>query len=405
MSIPNLSGTDIISYLNSGKFISSTTRKKLEEKLEEEKKCGLVNGLDEFLSLIAPSPKAKPKKQTMDFPELSNSASIETSNNTLNFVKLLEKINILENEEEEQKIKNSENLSLSYNDIKNVYDKFAIHRIRMEYLIFQRKLYLLDKLKLKERWNECLQRKNVLERCIGIYIFIHKILSKKNFKNISELRNMLVGFFDKYLKDISEENIDKKILIDLLNNIIRDTDSHLECEYHVLVKTSSNEIIPNKLVNVFTISFNNEINLYYDNNLINNKRTDEKIINSNRSFYDSKLSQNNRFVKILGNDFKMLLILQLDNELPFNVSFIKINDLPKKYRYIYSFIKNASQNNTSINLIYQRNITTNLWLEKNNNRFIVEYLFNKLLEMYHSDGIILPEMKTSFLAFARDTST
>lgn len=442
MSINHLSGSEILSLLNSGQYISSSTKKQLEEQLEEHKQIGFVNGIDEFFSMVAPHSNKRPKKQIMNFPSISQKSAPKSKKNLdnkhigkMNFVKLIEKLDNEQQIEDKQKIDekvvNTDTLLLSFNDIRKIYDMFSIHRIKMAYLICCRKIYLFDKFKQtnKQKWFDKFYDKSLLvaadkikfEKCIEIYTIFRRILNNRKCKNNEEtqtkyirqqiiiLKSLFVGFYEKYLEminTISSEDI--KIELDgienLLQKILTDVDPHIECQYYVRIKTSNSQISPHKIVNLFEISFNDEINVNFVDPVLEPKTNLENDIDSLIKFHNNYTSKDN-FIKITSKKFNMTIVYSLDTEIPSAKSYVKIQDLPSGYKYICSIIHNSTfLNLEDTEIIVSSSISVNNWMEKDSNKFVVDFLFKKLLDKGSASGIITNQMKESFIVLAKVTS-
>lgn len=201
-------------------------------------------------------------------------------------------------------MKNFNEFRIPYSIIKEIYDKFAIHRIKLEYLLC----------------NENSQRKNELEKCIQLYCYLNHFIEKGKFREdiIRNMNDDLRNYYSKYLQELNGINLEN--LEKFLKQIIEKTDSHLDCEYHVTMDFDNFSLIPNKIVNKFAIYFNDKIN------------------SENYSVCDKTSLLDCNFIRIFGKERKTTFFLHFDKEMCEN-GFIKILDLPPKYRYLYSVIK------------------------------------------------------------------
>lgn len=141
----------IIAYLNSGKYIPSSIRKLLEEKVEEDRKVNKLKGLDEFFALVAPKTMNKqdmPKEIKEEYPELVKYNSSAPKNNVS-----FSYASIVNNQFDAlKKFKKplfvGDYLVLDYSDIEKMYQDFAIYRLRMAYLLCNRKIKLIEELEM-----------------------------------------------------------------------------------------------------------------------------------------------------------------------------------------------------------------------------------------------------------------
>lgn len=235
-AIDNMSHTEVINHLNSGQYIPSSVKRLLEEKLELEKKTGKISGLDEFFALIGSKNTQSPKRfignkqnkssKSEDFPTMETTfgTQIQTQNQTqaqtstnkansqtkLNFNKFTEENGFIKSDgQSEKSLFTDDKLIIDYQDICQLYDSCAIYRIRMQYLILNRKIHLLDSLfvvdQTKGNWFKTrfdyndlckkeLQMKNCIQICGGIddlTDYISKIGNLLNsYRNILNRNNL-----------------------------------------------------------------------------------------------------------------------------------------------------------------------------------------------------------------------
>ena len=261
----DLVGEEIIAYLNSGKYISGTTRRMLEEKLEREKRTNKYGGSYSssntssntnsnerstssgssnfnrfrFLNQIEPPKKIEPVKKikTEEFPTLGSKPDINEKKKVSPltdrkpFLPLIYnkeckpipiKTDTLTTESNVQPIiqpviqpdiiqpsidygilikKNTDwvpdvvtnelfvgdKFVLPFRHIKEMYDYYAIYRIRLQYLILNRKIHLLDSIcyvnvnrgtKLKQQfgYHKLVEEEAELRRCLSLYLILNQIM-------------------------------------------------------------------------------------------------------------------------------------------------------------------------------------------------------------------------------------
>lgn len=265
----------------------------------------LVHGRNRFNILGNPNlmtPAIDKKEQ--DFPPLSSvSQTIITHSK---YKQALTKNNTNNNIQANMQLFADDNLVLKYTDILKMRDQFAIYRIRMQYLLLNIKIHILDSLYMLDQekatqlksslgYDKFMQDKMVYGNIIEICILLNETLQKlKNLSNLLQenihnphnttiLKNFMETFnyqnvkydinniiitsnniFDKYVTNIYEllesiqdyihsiysESINhREIQTHIMNNIdvlleiiIQDFDPKIDCQYYVNID-SSNQFI------------------------------------------------------------------------------------------------------------------------------------------------------------------
>lgn len=212
----------IVAYLNSGKYIPSTIRKLLEEKVEQDKKVNKLSGIDEFFAMISPNAKinnkdskhnnSNKKEDVVEYPELVNATHISSQNQaSLNFASI---VNIQNNGKKKFKkpLFVDKHLILEYSDIDTMYNKFAIYRIKMSYLLCVQKIKLIEELQktkyieaniLKNEldYDMLIDKEKELKQCLDIYITLnnyHEMFNKQT--GLLLILDKMINMFDDSLK-------------------------------------------------------------------------------------------------------------------------------------------------------------------------------------------------------------
>lgn len=197
----NMSNAEIVVYLNSGRYIPSSTRQQLENKLGTEKKLNKFSGLDEFFAMVASNNLDKNKnidtsKPIEEFPMLgkvildgdilkTDFSTIFNSDNFENKTKFAKPL-FIEN-----------NLVISYNDIQKMYNRCAIYRIYLQCALLNKKIYTLNKMesinstkgkyfKHKFRFDVVVDQELKLKKCMNVCIKLKELifLFKNQFSKI-----------------------------------------------------------------------------------------------------------------------------------------------------------------------------------------------------------------------------
>ena len=140
LNIDSMSIGEINKMLNSKKFINSSTTELLKSKLAELMSKPL--SMDDFFSLLSNgTDDNKPKTQTVpvynDFVDLNSSSSNKkTSENTLSYNKLIETYNTVNI----RSIFIDEKLHIKYSYIDEIYKQSAIYRLRLKYMINKKQI-------------------------------------------------------------------------------------------------------------------------------------------------------------------------------------------------------------------------------------------------------------------------
>jgi hypothetical protein len=193
VTIELMSISEINSYLNSGRYISASIRKMLEDKLAHDKIFNLSqNQSNNFFSKIAvntPTPGVKQNNKLNDrtnFPEFSQptkQTNIPVQQKTIwDTNKLLaEKKSTAKNKH--LKIKSlyvNNQLVIDFDDIMLTYDFYAIYRIKMNYFQLRRKINVLNQIekinpkkakifKLNLSYDKLLREASKMKICLEIY--------------------------------------------------------------------------------------------------------------------------------------------------------------------------------------------------------------------------------------------
>jgi hypothetical protein len=183
----NMSGSEIYTYLNSGRYIPASLKKQLQEKLEFERKSNRFSALDEFYTMFASTTDKKKKKiEVVEYPSLPENKEKNTDSihdkNVIDF-------NAITNQNStgiQCDVRNSasifvdDKLFLSYPNIKKMYDSYMLHRIMMRYYCIRRKINNLNLLSMVNPakavtfksiffFELLMNQKNFLEKYIKIY--------------------------------------------------------------------------------------------------------------------------------------------------------------------------------------------------------------------------------------------
>lgn len=145
-----MNAAEIHSYLNSDRYISASLRKQLEEKLEEEKKSNRFSPLDEFFAVIAPNSMKVTKKNnetTDEYPTLGAATNI-TKKTSLNYGALIKQNYADEENPTIKPLFTGDKIFVDFHDIERIYKEFGIYRIRLQYLLLNKKIHILDSLSM-----------------------------------------------------------------------------------------------------------------------------------------------------------------------------------------------------------------------------------------------------------------
>jgi len=208
----NLSGTEIISFLNSGKYVSPSTRQQLEDQLKEDRQYNRFSPLDEFFATIVTDNQKNITQKTKmngieDFPSLNNNLDKKIEPQTvLNFTTFA---NSDKSINESVQIQNkslfdNDNLVLPFIYIQQMYDYYTIHRIRLQYVCLNRKINILNSIEkvnqikgkiFKQKFNftNMIDNESNAKKCITIHIalneleFIHKKILPQLLKKCQKI--------------------------------------------------------------------------------------------------------------------------------------------------------------------------------------------------------------------------
>jgi hypothetical protein len=442
-----MTGAEIIAYLNSGQYISSNTRKQLEEKLNTERKTNRFSPMKEFFALINPNSvnnNTKPKNNKKikienteeAFPSLQQSIPANIPQPTINFANIINPTNPINTQSSENiPLFVDDNLVLRYDDLQKIYDDCALYRIRLDFLSLNRKIRCLDILEISNKtkakfFKETFDYKNMVEqekkmrKCIDICIGLeflktqfkncglgaivelcnNTVSGKENFKqqniikSCCETKNIFVkemtlvnkfnDEYGKYSDEIKEifqyannivdkiansnsediSTITKKIsliycrLDDILTNIIKDNDPHIDCDYHITLKSSPTNptelarrgpIILEGLSTWTYVSCNEPVDLSLNDKLLDidldkdclNYISEDELDN----FFNERIKHDTNFIYLYPKDHIQYCICIYYNteKIPKAKVTVKITDLPNGSSTFTSILRNYSLDDTT----------------------------------------------------------
>ena len=398
----NMTKSEILNYISSGRYISNTMKKQLQEILEKNKQN------NNRFSILDDSDTINTDKNQNDIKNDDLSITLEktdTTNKPLNYGLLIDQISDKNDNTQSKPLFDNDNLLLSFNDILKMYECFAIYRIRLQYIIINRKINILNTLekinpikgkifKKKFEFDKLVKQESELKICITIYMelqSIKNIFDKENLptyllwysdKSIKEnmlnklktyhrryinIEKLFVNTFNKYIDTIKEcTNFIKKVIEDtdvitisisendkmqklissLIDKLINDYDPHMNCNYFVTITSSTDgPIIPEGLSTSIYLSCHEEINLSTKNKIIDNDilyyMTEEdiqKIFEKRKKIYDDTY-----FIHLYPKKHKQQIICinyYLEDEIPRAKISVKIPDLPKDTKFLSSILRN-----------------------------------------------------------------
>lgn len=283
----NMTQQEIITYLNSGNYIPESTKKMLQEKLKVESNNYYNNKYSVLDNPLFTETYPTQKKlhsfdkiNNEEFPSLINQ-NHNNKNSNIDFIKIVEQKNIAK--DEINSLFDDDKLILSFNDFKSLYDYCAIYRIRLQYLILNKKIQILTSIenidankgklfKLKFKFNNMVLQESKLKNCLMIYMELEKIKSINMFQSENKLETKiyeLIGNDSKYLPLLDEimaninilDEKNKSIFYDnvtnLMNKIVNDNDPHIDCDYSItLIEKNEAKMFSNKnIINFANYSF------------------------------------------------------------------------------------------------------------------------------------------------------
>ena len=294
MDIDKMSFDEINKLLNSGIYIPNKYKDILQKKINENKDVHL----EDFPSLI----KETKYLRSIDFSKL-----IE-KHNDYNIIS----VPLVVNNE----------IVIPFDEIKKIYDEFAIYRIKMQYMILNNKIFTLECINFlnKDRGKEffkyfnyesLLKKETIMKTCLEIYFSMHHIIQYINII-IDKFRQL------RYKKDnnqvIKQEDcnfntdIEKLLESDIFINLFVGTYSKYVNELDGIITFIKNKIIKIKNYSITEINiaeFDNII-LECQTQLLTVESFINKIIFDNdphiRCEYDIVLGEfeNNQKIKKLG---------------------------------------------------------------------------------------------------------
>lgn len=217
----DLVGYEINSYLNSGKYISSATRKMLEDKLRRNpenrsQKNDIIQPFKQCLKKEYFPELVKDDNQKIEKGDIGRSSEARNGGNVINYGNIIENNDtiipsclIVDNQ-----------LTISFKHILQMYDYYAIYRIRLQYLILNRKIHILDSInylnvtkgqRFKQifEYHKWMKEEDKIKQCLYTYMILSQIIHY--FK---ELKLLLV-YCHTYLQDhksLKSTEIDKIII-------------------------------------------------------------------------------------------------------------------------------------------------------------------------------------------------
>ncbi len=485
---------EIISYLASGIYIPSRTKKILEDKLADARKSRKVNPMDEFISLIAPKNINKKKKkvslQEEYFPKLGKKNNILNNQNEP-AIKLSDKLNNLSMTKDDKKksLFFQDSLLLSFNDIQTMYDYYAVYRIKLYYMILDRNIDIIDiidqvdvnrsnYLKKKYNYDNWILMAEKMHKCITLLIkygqiincmiIVQKLLvnsidalennrplilsntnrlyisaqniydqiKKYNDHNIVHLIEYISSILDNFytfdLEKMVHYNENIIIKMDELekeyNKYVQDTDPHIPCQYYIHLQDndSKNPISIVGLKNVIYLSCQSSIDLDREKHIFNKNNVGNFSNEELDSYFTAVQKKNDmHFINIyLSNYYCPCIEIKytLGENIPSENIIVSIMDLPKNAKVVYSILKNIKCDiNQKLSIpIFQK---SKYWLNKmeneklseqeyqhlsnsltekysvddtSTNRFVVDYIFDQLLQVDSENLLINPQMIDSF---------
>lgn len=262
-----MSTAEIVIYLNSGCYVPKATRQMLENKIKTDRK---FTPLEEFFALIGPGPaptsSTTSSKPTEAFPELQKTNTLPISDAfQLDYSSVKNEI---------KAIRPTDNIIISYQHIQKMQQDCAIYRIRLQYLVLNKKINLLNNLtliyptrgkKFKEHFGyaDMVKELYLLKNCISIHTELRALESKKlSEEKYTYLKKLLDGGLKKYRCFIG---LDQMINCDkLMMRVIDFCDPNIECDYHITLNpkdSKENPIIMRGLSTSIYLSCDDEINL------------------------------------------------------------------------------------------------------------------------------------------------
>lgn len=359
-------------------------------------------------------------------------------------------------------IDNSDHITLSYHDIQKMYDYYGIYRIRLHYILLNRKLHTLSAsllttthISLKEyHYDELVAEEAELQTCLRIYIVFTTLLEcmtllMKTGKNatrelqttinsISNAEHLFVDKFATYAdafrqymahlkSSVARKTVQYTTQINkLINDLIKRFDPTIDCEYFVILKVVDGHasIIPSGLSSAdFYLDCQDVIDLSTFNELHNDDELDNlnELLNRHENF------ELDHFITISHAGRLLHINYSLEENIePNERRTLKIVDLPVHATSCTSIITNPTYSGEpppSINITdnwfdyrhdnplycityadYNTLKTTYDYEDTDKNIFVVDYLFSQLLEHDTTNIIIKYHMLASFRRLAATTS-
>jgi len=417
---------DIKKILNSGVFMTSTKRKLLQDRLE-------------FLRKNNVNVKVPTKLDIKDFPMVGPTL-VESTQKTLE----LNYSNIIS--DNQSPTKNQNIIDIDYQEVIDLFDYFAIYRLKLYQNTLRQKIHLLNEIqknknplgnqfKLLFEYEKMVNNEKIISTCILICTGLYHLSQKNDLyinNEIKKLLNDLTELEPNIKQYIEKFEIDNLIEI-FQNNLINYFDlkySTQKVEY--LVNIIRGKMIPIAVYSTYIVDCNDEINCsseydIYEKYFLKNITSEQlhKIFNQKLDIAD----YNNLFlISINGRDFyvryeadshhKKVQIINNGVYVPCLVSYVSEIKTNQKDQHIYNFPKINKKifNNwlrRKINDLYYideqeyQNLDQSLQNaysleETHQNIFYIDYIFNHISQQYPS--ICRPQMLSSFKQLAFETS-
>lgn len=294
-SFSKMTPSEIVNFLNSGKFISPSTRELLENKLKDARLTNKFSALDEFFALISnksseSSNKFKKNeskneleyKLEEDFPKISDKEI--SSKPIIDFNKL----NIINTNEQNDNFSLfvDNKLLIDYQDIIDLYNFFAIYRIKMYHLILNRKIHIFDSLqfinpsnatifKMHYNYHYLFEKELEIKKCLEIIINLNNLIYiLESISIIFKSQNSILDFKKQSL--ITEKITNLEINYDYLMNILEN--DHQEILKHLDVIKQITTKIKEFIFYLLSNDFNDKLITENYLNDINNSITNTHIL-------------------------------------------------------------------------------------------------------------------------------
>jgi len=172
---------EITTVLNSGKYVSSTSKKMMQDRLEYLYRNGRYSAINDSLNSTIRNVKLDANKKPSvkiasleSFPSLGETISPpKTSKKKMNFSRII-------NPDQNDSIFENDTVRLDFFDIIKLYDDYGIYRIKLYFDILQKKIWLLDSIRIAKNnkahkfeqhfdYKKLVFVKDMMEQCINIW--------------------------------------------------------------------------------------------------------------------------------------------------------------------------------------------------------------------------------------------